>query len=49
MEEFILWLDSESRIVSFHEEEGYEKIEFEQQEIFLNYILCTCNNGYRFQ
>lgn len=49
MEKYILWLDDKNKIVSFHEEDGYEKIEFSIRDFFINYLLSAGNTGYRFQ
>ena len=42
-------LMQKNKIVSFHEEAGYEKVEFSVHDFFLNYILSASTTGYRFQ
>ena len=49
MEKYMLWLDVKNKIVSFHEETGYEKVEFSVRDYFLNYLFSASNTGYRFQ
>ena len=49
MEKYMLWLDAKNKIVSFHEEAGYEKVEFSVHDFFLNYVLSASTTGYRFQ
>ena len=37
MEKYMLWLDAKNKIVSFHEEARYEKVEFSRPQK----ILCN--------
>ena len=44
-----IWVDTERRIVSFHEEEGCKMLEFRDREIFMNCVdQYTCRQ-YRCQ
>lgn len=49
MVSFVVWVDTQSGIASFHEEKGYEKKEFFQKEGFLEYILELVDGRFRFQ
>lgn len=49
MEKYALWLDNENKILSFHEEDGYEKAEFSVYDFFMNYVLSAGSTGYRIQ
>ena len=46
---FVVWIDTQSGIASFHEENGYEKKEFSQKECFLECIAELVSSGFRFQ
>lgn len=46
---FVVWVDTQSGIASFHEENGYEKKEFSQRDYFLEYITELVNSSFRFQ
>lgn len=44
-----LWIDQNDHIVSFHEEAGYERLEFASNEEKMNYVLQKTSNGFRIQ
>lgn len=44
-----LWIDWTDHIVSFHEEEGYERLEFSSDEEKMNYVLQKSSSGFRVQ
>ena len=49
MERFTLWVDTQNKIVSFHEVPQFEVVVFALHEYFLNYIQSLSDSGYRFQ
>ena len=44
-----IWVDTRQRIVSFHEAEGCELLEFYSQELFLHCIDQYTSAQYRYQ
>lgn len=44
-----LWIDWAEHIVSFHEEAGYERLEFPSQEEKMEYVFQQTSNGFRIQ
>ena len=46
---FRLWVDTERRIVSFHEEEGCQMLEFRSREMFMNCVEQYSTQQYRYQ
>lgn len=44
-----LWINEQDKIISFHNEENYEKKIFESQDDFNTFILIHGRCGYRFQ
>lgn len=44
-----LWINTKKRIVSFHEEEGYELLEFTSRELFLRCVDQYTMMQYRYQ
>lgn len=44
-----VWVDTDQRIVSFHEEEGYELLEFRSREMFFNCVDQYTGKQYRYQ
>jgi hypothetical protein len=44
-----VWVDTKRRIVSFHEEEGCQLLEFRSREMFLNCVDQYSNQQYRYQ
>ena len=44
-----LWVNNKERIVSFHAEEGYQLIEFNTREMFLNCLDQYMKLQYRYQ
>ena len=46
---FRVWIDTNRRIVSFHEEEGCQLLEFRSREMFLNCVDQYTGKQYRYQ
>ena len=46
---FRVWIDTERRIVSFHEEEGCQLLEFRSREMFMNCVDQYTGLQYRYQ
>lgn len=44
-----VWVDNHRRIVSFHEEEGCQMLEFRSRELFLNCVDQYAGKQYRYQ
>lgn len=44
-----LWVNTHQRIVSFHEEEGFDLLEFHSQEMFLRCVDGYTCQSYRYQ
>lgn len=44
-----LWIDWTEHIVSFHEEDGYERLDFPSKDKKLDYAVEKCSNGFRIQ
>ena len=44
-----LWIDWAGRIVSFHEEDGYERLEFPSVRERMEYVVQKSSNGFRIQ
>lgn len=44
-----VWVDSRRRIVSFHEEEGSQLLEFRSREMFLSCVDQYTGQQYRYQ
>ena len=44
-----IWVDTKRRIVSFHEEEGCQLLEFRSREMFLNCVDQYTGMQYRYQ
>ena len=44
-----IWVDTENRIVSFHEAEGCQLMEFHNRDMFLSYIYGFTGRQYRYQ
>ena len=44
-----VWIDTENRIVSFHEAEGCRLMEFRNQELFFSYVTGFMGKNYRYQ
>ena len=44
-----IWVDTQRKIVSFHEVPQFEVVAFALHEYFLNYIQSLSDSGYRFQ
>lgn len=45
----IVWISQADHIVSFHEENGYERLEFSSNEEKMEYVFQKCSNGFRIQ
>ena len=46
---FRVWVDTNRRIVSFHEEEGCQLLEFRSREMFLSCVDQYSGKQYRYQ
>ena len=44
-----MWVDTQRRIVSFHEEEGCQLLEFRSRELFLRCVDQYSGRQYRYQ
>ena len=44
-----IWVDTQRRIVSFHEEEGCQMLEFRSHELFLSCVDQYPGRQYRYQ
>lgn len=44
-----LWINWTERIVSFHEEAGYEQLKFSSKEEKMDYVFEKTSNGFRIQ
>ncbi len=44
-----VWVDAERRIVSFHQEPGFQLMEFHSHELFLKYMDTFIGKDYRYQ
>ena len=44
-----VWIDTDRRIVSFHEEEGFQMLEFRSRDLFLSCVDQYTNQQYRYQ
>ena len=44
-----MWVDTKRRIVSFHEEEGCQLLEFRSREMFLRCVDQYSGRQYRYQ
>ena len=44
-----VWVDTRRRIVSFHEEEGCQLLEFRSRELFLSCVAQSTGKQYRYQ
>lgn len=44
-----IWVDTRRRIVSFHPEEGFELLEFQDQTLFLRCVDEYTRHQYRYQ
>jgi hypothetical protein len=49
MKEASLWIDQAQKIASFHEMDGGERVDFNQQNTLIDYIDSLVAGGYRFQ
>lgn len=44
-----LWIHWTDHILSFHEEDGYERLEFSSKEEKMAYVFQKTSNGFRVQ
>jgi hypothetical protein len=44
-----IWVDTKNRIVSFHEADGCQMMEFRSHDLFLNYVDGFTGRQYRYQ
>ena len=49
MNDYLVWVDTSTKIVSFHEVGASDLLHFEQYENFMNYLASLTAQGYRFQ
>lgn len=45
----LIWISQVDHIVSFHEEIGYERLEFSSNEEKMEYVFQKGSNGFRIQ
>ena len=48
MAEYVIWIDREKQVVSFHEEAGYERMVFTYHAHFLQYLMDLQEKCFRF-
>ena len=44
-----VWVDTTNRIVSFHETENCQLMEFQNRELYIDYITGFVGKNYRYQ
>lgn len=44
-----LWVDEDSKVVSFHPEEGFQAVSFPSRDDMLTYVFQQGANGFRIQ
>ena len=44
-----IWINWTEQILSFHEEDGYERLEFPSNEAKMDYVFQKTSNGFRIQ
>ena len=44
-----VWIDTANRIISFHEADGCQVMEFRSRETLLNYVFGFVGKDYRYQ
>ena len=44
-----VWIDTDNRIISFHEENGCQLMEFHSRELYERYIIGFVGKNYRYQ
>lgn len=44
-----LWVDEDSKVVSFHPEEGFQVVSFPSRDDMLTYVFQQGANGFRIQ
>ena len=44
-----VWIDTKNRIVSFHEADGCQLMEFQSHELYVSYITGFMGKNYRYQ
>lgn len=49
MNDYLVLVDTSTKIASFHEVEASDLLHFEQYENFMNYLASLTAQGYRFQ
>lgn len=45
----LLWIHWSNHVISFHEEAGYERLEFPTYEKKMEYVFGKTSNGFRIQ
>ncbi len=46
-EGYVCWVNEEERILSFHQETGYERKEFRNKEDFQSFYITLTSSGYK--
>ena len=46
MNDYLVWVDTSTKIASFHEVEASDLLHFEQYENFMNYLASLTAQGY---
>ena len=46
-EGYVCWVNEEERILSFHQEPGYERKEFRDKEDFQSFYMTLTSSGYK--
>ncbi|MBQ2739476.1 MAG: hypothetical protein IJE22_05540 [Oscillibacter sp.] len=46
---WVVWLDEQAKIASFHAVEGYRRQEFTTQDFFHKFMMSLQERGFRFQ
>lgn len=49
MTDYTVWVNTVSKVVSFHEVDACDILHFERYENFMNYLISLTTQGYRFQ
>lgn len=45
----MLWINWKENVVSFHPEDGFEAVEFQDHDAMLQYVFQKTSNGFRLQ
>lgn len=47
VEGYVCWVNEEERILSFHQEPGYERKEFKDRKDFQSFYMTLISSGYK--